>query len=85
MKLTLLVSSQLCGLLHDVFQFVSAHPIPIEICYGMLSDAKDVNTFSLSFFFSFFSAFFLFFSSVTDVDGLVLISCNNTFVAGAVL
>ena len=24
------------GLLHDVFQFVSVHPIPIEICYGLL-------------------------------------------------
>ena len=34
---TLLVPSLLCGLLHDVFQYVSAHPIPIEICYGMLS------------------------------------------------
>ena len=28
------------GLLHDVFQFVSVHPIPIEICYGLLSYAK---------------------------------------------
>ena len=28
------------GLLHDVFQCVSVHPIPIEICYGLLSDAK---------------------------------------------
>ncbi len=28
---SLLVSSQLCGLLHDVFQYVSVHPIPIEI------------------------------------------------------
>ena len=36
---TLLVPSLLCGLLHDVFQYVSAHPIPIEICYGMLSHA----------------------------------------------
>ena len=25
------------GLLHDVFQYVSVHPIPIEICYGLLS------------------------------------------------
>ena len=33
---TLLVPSLLCGLLHDVFQFVSFHPIPIEICYGLL-------------------------------------------------
>ena len=24
------------GLLHDVFQYVSVHPIPIEICYGLL-------------------------------------------------
>jgi hypothetical protein len=24
------------GLLHDVFQNVSVHPIPIEICYGLL-------------------------------------------------
>ena len=24
------------GLLHDVFQEVSVHPIPIEICYGLL-------------------------------------------------
>ncbi len=46
---TLLVPSLLCGLLHDVFQYVSAHPIPIEICYGMLSDVKDTNTFSLCF------------------------------------
>ena len=28
------------GLLHDDFQYVSVHPIPIEICYGLLSDAK---------------------------------------------
>ena len=44
MKLTLLVSlfwclHYSCGLLHDVFQLVSVHTIPIEICYGMLSDA----------------------------------------------
>jgi hypothetical protein len=47
MKLTLFCVSTASGLLHDVFQNVSAHPIPIEICYGMLSDAKDTNTFSL--------------------------------------
>ncbi len=52
MKLTLLVSlflvsSLFCGLLHDVFQRVSVHPIPIEICYGLLSNAKDTNTFYL--------------------------------------
>ena len=33
---TLLGPSLLCGLLHDVFQFVSIHPIPIEMCYGLL-------------------------------------------------
>ena len=31
--------SVLCGLLHDVFQIVSVHTIPIEICYGMLRHA----------------------------------------------
>ena len=36
---SLLVPSLLGGLLHDVFQTVSVHPVPIEICYGMLSDA----------------------------------------------
>ena len=30
------------GLLHDVFQYVSVHPIPIEICYGLLSNALHV-------------------------------------------
>jgi hypothetical protein len=44
-----LVSSQLCGLLHDVFQRVSAHPIPIEICYGMLSDARVLTHFLFVF------------------------------------
>ena len=38
--------SLFCGLLHDVFQRVSAHPIPIEICYGMLRHAS--LSFSLS-------------------------------------
>ena len=47
MKLTLFCVSTASGLLHDVFQRVSVHPIPIEICYGMLSNAKDTNTFSL--------------------------------------
>ena len=42
---TLLVPSLLCGLLHDVFQLVSAHPIPIEICYGMLSNAVLLTHF----------------------------------------
>ena len=31
------------GLLHDVFQYVSVHPIPIEICYGLLSYTKTPN------------------------------------------
>ena len=31
------------GLLHDVFQLVSVHPIPIEICYGLLSYTKTPN------------------------------------------
>ncbi len=35
MKLTLLVSSQLCGLLHDVLQWVSVHPHP----HWLLRDA----------------------------------------------
>ena len=26
---------------------MSVHPIPIEMCYGLLSNAKDTNTFSL--------------------------------------
>jgi hypothetical protein len=47
MKLTLFCVSTASGLLHDVFQYVSAHPIPIEFCYGMLSNAKDTNTFSV--------------------------------------
>jgi hypothetical protein len=70
MKLTLFCVSTASGLVHDVFQYVSAHPIPIEICYGMLSDVKDTNTFSLS----------IFFLSVADVGGRVLISWNTTFV-----
>ena len=44
---TPLVPSLLGGLLHDVFQRVSVDPVPIEICYGLLSEAKDTNTFSL--------------------------------------
>ena len=44
MKLTLFCVSTASGLLHDVFQRVSAHPIPIEICYGMLTDAKITST-----------------------------------------
>jgi len=39
MKLTLFCVSTTSGLLHDVFQRVSVHPIPIEICYGLLSNA----------------------------------------------
>ena len=39
MKLTLFCVSTTSGLLHDVFQNVSVHPIPIEFCYGLLSDA----------------------------------------------
>ena len=39
MKLTPFCVSTTPGLLHDVFQYVSVHTIPIEICYGMLSDA----------------------------------------------
>jgi hypothetical protein len=39
MKLTLFCVSTTSGLLHDVFQLVSVHPIPIEICYGLLSNA----------------------------------------------
>jgi hypothetical protein len=27
------------GLVRDIFQLVSVHPIPIEICYGLLSHA----------------------------------------------
>ncbi len=41
--------SLLCGLLHDVFQYVSVHPIPIENCYGLLSDAFDeTNSFGVT-------------------------------------
>ena len=48
---TLLVPSLFCGLLHDVFQRVSAYPIPIEICYGMLSHAFDeTNSFGVTLF-----------------------------------
>ena len=47
MKLTLFCVSTTPGLLHDVFQRVSVHPIPIDFCYGLLSDVKDTNTFSL--------------------------------------
>jgi hypothetical protein len=39
MKLTLFRVSTTSGLLHDVFQYVSVHPIPIEMCYGLLSEA----------------------------------------------
>ena len=39
MKLTYFCVSTTSGLLHDVFQSVSVHPIPIEMCYGLLSDA----------------------------------------------
>jgi hypothetical protein len=41
-----------------------------KICYGMLSDVKDTNTF----------LFLFFVLSVADVGGRVLISCNTTFV-----
>ena len=34
------------GLLHDVFQDVSVHPIPIEICYGLLRHAKKLTRYS---------------------------------------
>jgi hypothetical protein len=50
-------------------------PIPIEICYGLLSDVKDTNTFSLSIFFLSIAFFFL---SIADVGGRVLISWNTT-------
>ena len=33
------------GLLHDVFQYVSVHPIPIEICYGLLRYTKRCDDF----------------------------------------
>ena len=49
LKLTLFCVSTTSGLLPDVFQWVSVHPIPIEICYGLLSDVKDTNTFSVLF------------------------------------
>ncbi len=53
MILTLLVYLFLClhysGLLHDVFQRVSVHPIPIEFCHGLLSDAFDeTNSFGVT-------------------------------------
>ncbi len=35
------------GLLHDVFQFVSVHPIPIEICYGLLRYARKLTPYLL--------------------------------------
>ncbi len=44
------MSSQLCGLLHDVFQWVSVHPIPIENCYGLLRDALHFCDMKLSLF-----------------------------------
>ncbi len=46
MKLTLLVSSQLRGLLHDVFQLVSVHPHPHWNCNGLVSDACLVVTWN---------------------------------------
>jgi hypothetical protein len=46
MELTLFCVSTTSDLLPDVFQYVSVHPIPIEICYGLLSDVNDTNTFS---------------------------------------
>ena len=46
---TLSVPSLLCGLLHDVFQYVSVHPIPIDFCYGLLSDAlHETNSFGVT-------------------------------------
>ena len=50
MKLTLFCVSTASGLLHDVFQYVSAHPIPIEICYGMLSPRLPFYDMKLTFF-----------------------------------
>ena len=38
------------GLLHNVFQYVSVHPIPIEICYGLLRYTKRVDDFFFCFF-----------------------------------
>ena len=45
MKLTLFCVSTNSGLLLDVFQRVSVHPVPIEICYGLLSDAVLLTHF----------------------------------------
>ena len=63
MKLTLFCVSTTSGLLHDVFQDVSVHPIPIEICYGLLSDACLFVTRNLTFFWclyllAFYTTFF---------------------------
>ncbi len=44
MKLTFFCVSTASGLLHDVCQWVRVHSIPIEICYGMLSDVKITFT-----------------------------------------
>ena len=49
MKLTFFCVSTTPGLLHDVFQYVSVHPIPIEIFNGLLSDAFDeTNSFGVT-------------------------------------
>ena len=40
---TLVGPSLLYGLLHDVFQLVSVHPIPIQICYGLLRSNDELT------------------------------------------
>ncbi len=47
---TFLVPSLPCGLLHDVFQYVSVHPIPIDFCYGLLSDVLPFCDMKLTLF-----------------------------------
>ena len=50
LKLTLFCVSTTSGLVHDVFQLVSVHPIPIESCYGLLRDALYVCDLKLTLF-----------------------------------
>ena len=53
MKLTLFCVSTNSGHLLDVFQYVSVHPVPIEICYGLLSDVSGMQRILTHFLFVF--------------------------------
>ncbi len=96
-KLTLLVSSLLCGLLYDFFSMWVFTPIPIEICYGLLRDALHFCDMKLTLFCvsatsglytTFFSLWVFTPSSmkfVTGCSGMLAIMWHETNSFGATL